>query len=884
MHQDALYVKELYRLQHSLILLYAYLHTVSEEDCMNPKTKTAAENASKNGKRKKQRSPAAKFVLTVIKLLVIFTIAISCAVIGIVGGAIYGYIRTTPPLTDEQLQIKKFTTFIYDKNGNEMAQLRAEENRVWVDDKDIPKNLKNAFVAIEDERFYEHPGIDPKRIVGVVVNLLKPGSKIQGASTITQQLIRNLTNERQITLKRKVQEQWSAIQLERRLEKWQILELYLNVLYMGRNVYGVEAAAKTYFNKHASELDLAECASLAGITNNPAYLDPLTTSGREHNISREQLILKEMLKQGYITQAEYDQAAKEELHFVEGNTAELNKTSSQSYFVDQVVNDVLKDLMAKGMSKQIALKTIYNNGYKIYTTEDPSVQSAVDAAFKDETLFPKAQIAKSDDAAARNVKKNEHPQASMVIIDPKTGQVRAMYGGFGEKKGNTLNRATQIQRQVGSSMKPIAIYGPAVDQGLITPATIIDDTPVHYNTNNKDELYPTNDDDKYRGLMSIRDAIANSVNVVAAKLYMQNPNLPYPYLKKVGINRDNERYVSLALGGLKDGLNPMQMAAAYVPFDNKGIYIEPQTYTKVLDKDGNVVLEKKLKNTIVYKETTSFIMTSLMQSVVQFGTAYPNGIIKNQKGEIIPTAGKTGTTNDQKDRWFVGYSPYYVGAVWYGYDTPVRLEGLYNQNPALKIWNVVMTNIHKNSPVVPFPEPSGIVRKTICIYSGKVPTDLCDQDPRKNAIRYNEVFVKGTEPKDNDKCDVHVQAKVDKDSKDAFGRNLLAGPYCPPESIIEKVFIQRKVEYKPERPGDPYPLDWQYELPAGEYCNLHGAPSSGGNSSTDTAGNTPGAEGNNNVNNAGNNTNIKPADPVNGKEKPAGNQVEQLPAEENKQP
>lgn len=838
---------------------------------MDPKTKAAAGG---NAKKKKQRSPAAKFIFTVLKILIVFFIALSFAIIGIVGGAIYGYIKTTPPITDEQLQIKNFTSFIYDSKGNEITKLNGSENRVWIDDKNIPKNLKNAFVALEDERFYEHRGIDPKRIIGVTINLFKKGKVQGGASTITQQVVRNLTDDRKVTLQRKVQEQWRAIKLESKLEKWQILELYMNLIYMGHNCYGVQTAAKLYFNKSVQELDLAESASLAGITNSPGLFDPFTTKGRENNKKRQMICLGLMLKQGYISQAEYDQAAGEELQFVEGDTSELKKTSTQPYFVDQVINDIMKDLKAQGMSEQIALKSIYNNGYKIYTTMDSDVQRAVDDTFKDEKLFPKADLngivklinnykSRSDYSSskklqdlvkqletARNVISNDHPQAGMAIIDPKTGQVKAMYGGFGEKKGNTLNRATQIKRQTGSSMKPIAIYGPAVDQRLITPATIVDDVPVHFDTNDKSSLYPMNDDNSFRGLTNIRDAIAQSVNVVAAKLYMEYPDLPYEYLKKVGINRDKERYLSLALGGLKEGLNPLQMAAAYVPFDNKGMYIEPITYTKVVDRDGKVIIEKKPKSNIVYNETTAFVMTSMMESVVKYGTAAPYGVIKNSKGEVVPTAGKTGTTDNQTDRWFVGYSPYYVGAVWYGYDTPVRLEGMYNKNPALQIWRTVMTKIHSDLPATPFIEPPGITRKTVCIYSGKTPTDLCEKDPRnstRGSIRYNEVFIKGTEPKDDDKCDIHVLAKVDKDSKDMFGRPLLAGPNCPPASIEERVFIQRKEEYKPLQPNDPYPSDWQYELPAGEYCNIHGAGAADNNAAGTgtelTGAETPGADG-----------------------------------------
>lgn len=804
---------------------------------MDPKTKAGS---GKNPKKKKVRSPRSKFIFMVLKILTILLVAVICATAGILGGAIYGYIKTTPALTDEQLQIKNFTTILYDDSGEtEIARLDGSENRVWSYDKDIPQDLKDAFVALEDERFYEHKGIDPQRILGVTFNLLKSGEVQGGASTITQQVIKNLTNEKEVTLQRKVQEQWRAIQLESKLQKWQILELYMNLIYMGYNTYGVQTASKLYFDKDVKDLTLAQSASLAGITNGPALYDPFSEKGRENNIKRQKACLNLMLEQEYITQAEYDAALKEDLQFKQGNIAELNRTSSQSYFVDQVVLDVKKDLKEQyNMTDQIALKSIYNNGYTIYTTMDDEAQKAMDETFKNEALFPKANInsiiannggrfKQSEIDAYKKVIAEEHPQAAMVVIDPQKGQVKALYGGFGEKKGGGLNRATQINRQVGSSMKPIGVYGPAIDQRLITPATIVDDVPVHLDNQHPDVLYPQNFTRNYAGLTNIRDAIANSVNVVAAKVYLMNPDIPYPYLNKVGINRDNERTVSFSLGGLEVGLSPFRMTAAYVPFVNRGMFSEPITYTKVVDRDGKVILEKKPEMNIVYNETSAYIMNDMLQSVVKYGTAYPNGVIANGQGQVIPTGGKTGTTSDDRDRWFVGFSPYYVSAVWYGYDTPVPLDGL-SSNPSLRIWRDVMLKLHKDKPFVSFQEPAGLVRKTVCIYSGKIPTELCSLDPRnatRGAIRYNELFIKGTEPQDNDFCDVHVSAKVDISSKDAFGRNLLAGPFCPLDLIEDRVFIQRKTEYKPQNPGDPYPLDWMYELPAGEYCNIHGAES-----------------------------------------------------------
>jgi penicillin-binding protein 1A len=397
----------------------------------------------------------------------------------------------------------------------------------------------------------------------------------------------------------------------------------------------------------------------------------------------------------------------------------------------------------------------------------------------------------------------------------------------------TLNRASSrlMKRQPGSSFKPIAVYAPAVDSGVITAATVVDDKPVYMNTQKPEERYPSNfESGKYEGLISIHDAIRKSQNVVAAKVWrdLLTPRPSLNYLKKVGINRDKEEYVSLALGGLEEGVNPMQMAAAYVPFDNKGVYLEPVTYVKVTDKDGKVLLESKTvqKKNIAYKESTAYIMTSMLRDVVERGTATSHVKVINSKKEVIPAAGKTGTSSDFIDKWFVGYTPYYVGAAWYGYDNQggkrlsLKKE---EQNQAMRIWNAVMNKVHKKAAKVDFTPPSGLVKKAVCIYSGKIPTDLCAKDPRGNAVRM-EYFEKGTEPKDDDLCDVHVLEQVCSDSKDIYGRNLQFGPYCPGNTLIEKVFLLRKEPYVPQQPNEPKPGDLLFELPAGEFCTVHGEP------------------------------------------------------------
>ncbi|RCX17466.1 penicillin-binding protein 1A [Anaerobacterium chartisolvens] len=796
---------------------------------MDPKAKAGPSGTSKK-KKQKQRKPAVRFLLRVIKIFLIIFIAVSCAAVGIAGGALVGFIKSTPPLDESKLKIQIQNSSVYDSEEKKIAELNGSENknRILASYDKIPKNLRNAFIAIEDERFESHNGIDIKRTLGAVISYITTrGNSAYGGSTITQQVVKNITGETDRSPQRKIQEQWRAIQLEQKLEKWQILELYMNLAYMGENYYGVESASRAYFGKSIGELSLAQCASLAGITNLPGKYNPFTENGKLNNKSRQKLVLQKMLENGFISQAEYDEAIDAPLDFQKRPEVADQTTSRQTYFVDQVVKDVASDLMAKyGYTEEIAYTMVYNYGLKIYTTQDTSVQTAMDEVFNnEEKYFPGAKNSKG-----------ELPQAGMAIVDPKTGKLVAVYGGRGEKTADrVLNRATQIKRQAGSSFKPLADYGPAIDQHLITAATAVDDVPVYMMgvekgryPENFPESYSGKSERVYRGLVSIRTAIARSINVVAAKTWMSmGPDISFKYLEKSGISMKGEdKYLSVSLGGLKGGVNPLDMAAAYSPFVNSGMYYQPITYTKVFDSSGNELLNKlkdkeiKQKSNVVYDEGTAFIMTDMMKDVCLPGGTASYVKISNSKKESFPVAGKTGTTNDDKDRWFVGYTPYYVGAVWYGYDYPTTVK-VSGNNPSAVIWQAVMQKAHSNLQKSDFsPAPPNVIKKSVCIYSGKTPSELCSQDPRGNAVR-QEYFLKGTEPKGSDVCDIHVSAEVcsDPESKDIHGRALLADRYCP--SSVSKVFIKRKEPYTPVQSSDPYPKDWIYEVPV-EYCTIHG--------------------------------------------------------------
>ncbi|NLL05760.1 MAG: PBP1A family penicillin-binding protein [Clostridiaceae bacterium] len=772
---------------------------------MNSKN-TAVSNAKTS--KKKQKSVGRIIGKCIgILFLIVFTVGVVFGSIaaGIVGGAVFAYIKSAEPITSDQLVIKNQTTHVYDSKNREILSLQGAQNREMVDITDIPKDLKYAFIAIEDRRFEEHPGVDYKRFASAVIHYILPGGDSHGGSTITQQVIKNVTGEDRRSIKRKVQEAWRAIILERNITKDQILEIYMNLIYMGENCYGVQSAAKTYFDKDVKDLTLAECASLAGITNLPGKYNPFTTKGRENNLKRQKIILYEMLDLGFINQKEYDDAIKEELVFAESKRTE-KIISTQPYFVDQVILDVKKDLMAIGYTEDMAIKTIYNNGLRIYTTMDTDIQKAMDQAFLNEEYFTKV-----------NTRTSQSPQAAMVIIDPNTGQVKAMYGGAGEKIGIPFNRATSLEKQPGSSIKPIAVYGPAINEGIITPATVIDDVPVYLDGVEKG-LYPKNSGGTYAGLTSIRTGITKSINVVAAKVWLEHlgPDLSLEYLDRVNINSDKDRNLALAMGGLSKGVSPLQMAASYVPFVNKGMYYEPTTYTKVEDANGHIILEKKPDYRIVYDEAAAYVMVDMMKDVVKSGTATR---CKLQGGKM-PTAGKTGTTDNNTNKWFVGYTPYYVAATWYGYDRNAPLSSA-EYNRAQFIWQDVMEKVHKDLEPIDFEVPSGVVKRTICKYSGKTATELCSKDPRGSAVK-EEYFIKGTEPDEDDTCDVHVLAKVCKDATDNSGKTVLAGEYCPYSSKIEQVFVQRKNPFTPVKPSDPYPGDWKYDIASAEHCTEHG--------------------------------------------------------------
>jgi penicillin-binding protein 1A len=666
-------------------------------------------------------------VSVIILLLVVFMLG------GFGGGMLIGYISTTKPLTISDLMTsdKKQTTFVYDKSGNEIQKLTGSDNvdRVFVSYSEVKNTyIDEAITSIEDERFYEHNGIDIQRIGSAVLSALaNGGTATYGGSTITQQTVKMISGQNQVSTQRKVQEWFSAMALEQELTKDEIMELYINQAPMGNNYVGIQSAAQNYFGKDAKDLTLPECAFLAGIPKSPSYYNPLRESGKRNALRRMRVVLSKMHELGKITDAQYEDALNTELVFKTNTTTTTN--SVQSYFVEYAVNEVITDLMAqRNISRTLAANLVYNNGYKIYTTEEPTVQADLDKTFSTQSLF------QSNPAEIENLP--EKPQGGMVVINVTDGAIAAMQGGYGEKTLNLVtNRAVGAFRQPGSSIKPLIDYGPALERKLIVPATPFEDKAMNLDPSNPNTVWPKNSSGGYYGTLSVRQAVYKSSNIIAVQVWdMVGADTALWFLKQVGIDRTTEKYPSTAIGGFNNGMSPLEMASAYATFANNGVYREPYAYTKVVDSDGNVVMKKSVIATKVYSPETSFMMTSMLEDVITTGTAAGNVMpITTDSGESIEVAGKTGTTDDNVDKWFCGYTPYYAAATWYGYDNRLRKTEIPvdDRSNAQHIWNDAMQAIHKTltpsaSGTVPtFTKPDDVEKLTICTQTRLIATDTC---------------------------------------------------------------------------------------------------------------------------------------------------------------
>ena len=771
--------------------------------------------SQKKNKEKKDISPVAVSLKvlwisfsTVLKLVIAVILIICCIGGGLLLGVFAGCIITTEPVTEEQLDLtyQGAPTQILDSEGNVIATIQGSDiiNRELVDYDEVPTDLYNAFIAIEDERFYSHSGVDIKRSVAAALGFVIPSLDSHGGSTITQQVVKNITGDNAASVTRKVREQWRALQLEKELSKEEILELYVNIIYMGSNLHGVGAASKAYFNKHVSELSLAECAFLAGITNNPSRYNPLTTNGRANCYKRQINILDQMLEQNLITDDQYIQAIQENLVINDDYKQEAKKAAIYSYFVDAVLNDAKQALIDAGFSKSEASDIIYNQGITIYSTQDSRIQKIFDEEFCNVANFPVNHLYTSPSDMA---------QAASVLIDQSTGHVLAMYGGYGEKTTSLgFNFATDSKRQPGSSIKPILVYAPLIDAGIITSSTTTDDIPVFFNYQTPEEVWPKNSYSEHRGLVTTQWAIQQSSNVVAVSLFKDNMSFCLNHLKSLGIDRTNETYLSTALGGLEQGVSPLEITAAYVPFANGGTYYEPITFTKICDKNGSLILSNEVKSKNVYQNPgTTTIMTQMLQTVVTNGTGTA-AQIKNAAGQKIPVAGKTGTTTSSYDYWFAGYTPYYTCSVWYGYEMQKTISTP-EKGAAAKLWAAVMTRVHEQLSPKNFTTPSsGMVSTTICKYSGMLPSAACSHDPRNNAI-VTATFLAGTAPTQT--CTLHQTITVCTRITDEAGKYYRASEYCMDYTKKEITGTYRDISedsYIYMTTKKIYPRDWDYEL------------------------------------------------------------------------
>ena len=723
------------------------------------------------------------FIWDILRVIIVFVLCFCFLFGGFGSGMLLGYASTTKPLSIGDLTTaeESQTSFVYDSEGNVIAKLTGSENvdRIYVPISQVKNTyMDEAMISIEDERFYEHSGIDLKRIGSALLSALAHGgTATYGGSTITQQTVKLISGQDEHSTSRKVQEWFSAMQLEQNLSKDEILELYMNLAPMGNNYVGVQAAAQNYFGKDASELTLPECALLAGLPKSPSYYNPLRESGRRNALRRMRIILGKMYELGYITEQQYNDALNTEVVF----KTQDNDTSSEvnSYFTEYAISEVIGDLAeARGISRSLASTLIYNRGDHIYTTLEPGTQAILDEAFTNQDLFQQDPDAISDYP--------EKPTGSMVVINTSTGAIAAMQGGYGEKTMNlSLNRATSSYRNPGSSVKPLIDYGPALELGIIAPGTTYIDQECHLDPSNPDAVWPVNYERDYLGPITIRQALVKSRNTIAAQVWTNvGGDTALWYLKQVGIDRTDEgSFPSQSVGGFTKGMTTLEMAAAYNTFASGGTYTAPHAYTQVLDSEGTAVLTADPVSYQVYSPETCFLMADMLKGVVTSGTPSKfGGQITNSAGEHIDTAGKTGTTSDNNDKWFCGFTPYYAAAVWYGYDNRLRQTEIprADRNNAVRIWMYCMQKIHANLPAAEFVKPDTVISVQVCS-SGYYATDAC----RAAGTTITDYFVTGSAlcPTEDNPCPVHG---VPAETTPAVDPNATTDPNAdqtPPQTV-----------------------------------------------------------------------------------------------------
>ena len=688
-------------------------------------------------KKEKKKHKILRFFLKFFLIIIILSILLLIAGIWGFAGILLGWFGDNIDISEEDLRIKVSNSVIVDKNGEVLADLSGDEKRKIITLDEMADYLPKAYIAIEDERFYEHNGVDLKRTAGAIINVLLDGESDYGGSTITQQLVKNITNDNESLgiegIKRKIREWSRACQVERMISKEQILELYLNILFVGaNNLHGVELGAEYYFNKSAKDLSLAECAFMAGINYSPNSYNPYSTTedNTEKIKNRTITVLNKMKELGYITnEEEYNSAITEVQNGLKFGTGQIIGGSIFSYHTDAVISQVIEQVMQeKNMTEQMAKNYIYSSGLTIHSTVDKNIQNRLEEEYKQSKYVISGRKRKSDGTLL-----NEHSQSGMAIVDYKTGNVVAIAGGFGEKTSSGWNRATQMEKQTGSSIKPLAVVAPGLQEKIITAATVYNDSRTRFGKNYEPVNY-----NGFKGPINIRSFIRTSQNIPAVKIMVElTPAKSLEYLQKMGItslNPQTDNVLSLALGGMTSGVSPLEMASAYGTIANDGVYVTPTFYTSVTDSDGNVVLEPKQESRQVISAQNAYIAKTIIQEPVKSGGTATYCAIPG-----MDVAAKTGTTDNSYDRWLCGFTPYYAAATWYGYDNSETVY--YNGNPAGQIWDAVMTDIHKDLPGATFVRPEGIVERTVCRTTGCLATRRCTNT-------YTEIFTQDNIPEE----------------------------------------------------------------------------------------------------------------------------------------
>ena len=822
--------------------------------------------SSKSGKY------STKIFLTIFKTCFIL-ICFCVLVLGSIAfGMFKGIIDAAPDVNVDSIVPIGYATTVYDSAGNLTDTLvTAGSNREEATYDELPQDLIDAFVAIEDARFWTHNGIDLRSITRAGVGILT-GENRGGGSTLTQQLIKNnvfnggMETSFGAKMERKLQEQYLAIQLTKSMDRRQIITNYLNTINLGNNTLGVKVAARRYFDKEVSDLTLSECTVIAGITQNPSRLNPIT--GREKNEEKRIVILQYMYEQGYITKAEQEAALADNVYdrIQDADTVSKENSTPYSYFTDELTQQVKDTLMEKlGYTDTQAHNLLYSGGLQIYTTQDPALQAIVDEEVNDPANYSAARysveyrlsveradgttehfseehiknwhrdvlrdyfdglynnedaiqsdidafkaylLAEEDSIIGERLTKTLQPQVSFVIMDQKTGQVKAISGGRGAKTASlTLNRATSTRRQPGSTFKVITSFAPALDTCGDTLGSVYYDSVYTIGSKTFSNWYSQG----YQGYSSIREGIIYSMNIVALRCMMETvtPQLGVEYAENFGITTLTPQDVtaSTALGGVTLGVTNLELTAAYASIANDGVYTKPIFFTRILDHNGKILINNEPETRRVLKNSTAFLLTDAMKDSMVSMRKFGSSVGSTSTRSNIPgmsNAGKSGTTSANNDIWFVGYTPYYTAGVWAGCDSNQKLTGQNGGTSFHKdIWRKIMIRVHDGLPDIGFPVPHNIETAVICRKSGKLAiAGVCDNDPRGNAA-YSEYFAKGTVP--TEVCDHHILATV------CAASGLLPDTWCPKTSHI-RIAIPAGEE--------GFTGDSQYAMPT-SYCTGH---------------------------------------------------------------